>query len=210
MAEQERALYNVFQGKQGRTQGVYLDELERRQLEDYRARIENREPDYTNLDIGYAQIVPESMVPDNHVMSNPSAARDPQHVEPVVVTVHEVFDEPSVVVRGGTNYVDNLNSVNAAAAAAAPAGAPAGAYDDGGKGGPGFLQDAFHTEDQEKRQKKLDEVGKKAAQSVKTKTPEGDATTSPTMAPENQPPKGRKVAAKKATPAKKSTPSRRK
>lgn len=203
MATEERPLFNKFQGKNGRTPGVYLDEVERRQLEDYRATIEGREPDYEHLDIGYSPIVPESMVPDN-VYSNPSAAHDPQEVAPVVTIVNEVFDEPNVVVREGGNYVDQLNTVNGARAAGAPAGAPAGMYDDGGKGGPSFLSDLGSNQgdkDAEKAQKERADLAAKAAKATTTKGTDLSAKDSPTMAPENRPRK--RTAAKKSTPAKK-------
>lgn len=175
MAQEERSLYNKFQGKHGRTPGVYLDEVERRQLEDYRAAIESREPDYEHLDIGYSPIVPLDMVPDNSY-SNPSAARDPQDVAPVVTVVNEVFEEPTVVARTSANYVDELANANAVRAAGAPAGAPAGAYDDGGEGGP----DLKHPE-----------------KAVSTTGTDLSANDSPTMAPENRP--AERKATKKAT-----------
>lgn len=197
MAKEETGLYNKFQGKHGRTPGVYLDEVERRRLEDYRAQIEGREPDYDNLDIGYAPLVPESMLTDNSLMSNVSASRDPQEVAPVVVIEREVFDEPNVVVREGLNYVDQLNTVNTARAAGAPSGAAPGEYDDGGKGGPSFLADlgTGSSEEEEKKQKEREKIGAAAAKAQSVKPQEHTAKDSPTMAPENRP---RKRAAKKS------------
>lgn len=210
MAKEERALYNKFQGQHGRTPGVYLDEVERRQLEDYRATIEGRDPDYEHLDIGYSPLVPKEMVPDNRLNSNPSANLDPQEVAPVVVIENEVFDEPNVVVREGANYVDQLNTVNVSRAAGAPAGAPAGMYDDGGKGGPSFLADLGSNQgdkEAEKAQKERAELGRKAAEAVTVKGQENSASDSPTMAPENRPrDRGtKKTAASKRTSAKKTT-----
>lgn len=206
MAKEERPLYNKFQGKHGRTPGVYLDEVERRQLEDYRATIEGRDPDYEHLDIGYSPIVPLEMVPDNRLNSNPSANLDPQEVAPVVTIEQEVFDEPNVVVRDNVNYVDQLSTVNGARAAGAPAGAPAGMYDDGGKGGPSFLADLGSNQgdkEAEQKQKEREKVAAEAAKSTTTKGTDLSANDSPTMAPENRP-RDRGKATKK-TAAKKST-----
>lgn len=204
MAKQERALFNPFMGKSGRTQGVYLDEVERRRLEDYRARIEGREPDYDNLDIGYSPLVPESAIVDNTNMSNISAGRDPQQVDPVVVIENEVFDEPNVVDRASMNYVDALRSANAQARAGAPAGAPAGLYDDGGKGGPDFTSLTSKKSENEaaEKEKDLQKVASKAAEAVTVKPTNNSAKDSPTMAPENRP---RDRSATKKTAAKKST-----
>jgi hypothetical protein len=130
------------------------------------------------------------MLGDTHNMSNVSAARDPQDPQPAVVIEREVFDAPNVVSRDNANYVDQLASINTARAAAAPAGAPAGAYDDGGVGGPDFLSGAGN-EDQEKRQKEIQEAGAKAAESVTVQQNDLSAYTSPTMVPENQPTEAR-------------------
>src|SRR4249919_1503199 len=110
MATEKTEYFNVHEGKHGRPPGIYSDEEDRRRLEDYRARIEGREPNYENLDIGYS---PLTLDPHDNTMSNPAAEREKHELTPAFVVEREVFSEPNVVARGGvTNYADHLSSVN--------------------------------------------------------------------------------------------------
>jgi len=166
MATEETKYYNVHEGKHGRTPGIYSDEEDRRRLEDYRARIEGREPDYDNLGIGYSPFTTE---PHDNTMSNPAAARQGLEAKPAFIVEREVFSEPNVVVRTGqSSYADRLQAVNEGRAAATPMGAPAGAYDDGGQGGPSFLDDL---------EGKSDEELQKAAASAVTVKPNEERVT---------------------------------
>lgn len=165
MATEETKYYNVHEGKHGRVPGIYSDEEDRRRLEDYRARIEGREPDYDNLGIGYS---PFTTDPQDNTMSNPAAARAGLEVKPAFVVEREVFSAPNVVSRGELNYADRLLAVNEGRAAATPLGAPAGAYDDGGQGGPSYLDDL--------EGKSNEEIQKAAASSVTVKPNEERVT----------------------------------
>lgn len=54
-------LYDAAQGKVPRTGGPYLDDIERHEAETWRAKLEDREPDYANLPaVAATVLVPKS------------------------------------------------------------------------------------------------------------------------------------------------------
>lgn len=61
-------LYNAAHGKTKRTGGPYLDDIEREKAEEFRAKMEDREPDYENAPaVAGTLLVPKSQLVERDV-----------------------------------------------------------------------------------------------------------------------------------------------
>lgn len=136
MAEEKTKLFNIHEGTKGRAPGIYLDQVERRRLEEYRAAIEEREPNFTDMPPGYEPLVRKDALSDNSFYSNPSNQYVSHEVKPVAEFSTKVFDHPAVRKGSDLTYTDSLLANSQAKAIATPAGARPGQFDDGGFGGP--------------------------------------------------------------------------
>lgn len=107
MAEKmkDKDFYSIHDGKKGRSEGIYLDEVERRAAEVHRARLEDREPDLDNPPavVGTPLVVKRQLV-DNSLISNPDREfidlddeDEDSHSHPVVtLPVDESVEAPPV------------------------------------------------------------------------------------------------------------------
>lgn len=92
-------LYNAAHGKTGRSGGPYLDDVERRQAEEWRAIKEDREPDYKNppATAGTVLVTKSQLVERgtdmNHVAANVEVTVEP--VDSIQVSVAEVEPDPT-------------------------------------------------------------------------------------------------------------------
>lgn len=127
-------LYLVYDGKEGRGEGVYLDMVERERLEILRAKMEHRDPetDESKLPLGYAPAVPFAALPDAAYYSNVNAPRNGiEKPDPVVIVEREVWASGRAPLPVELTLTDQLLVTNTVRAAAAPPGALPGEYDNG-------------------------------------------------------------------------------
>lgn len=109
---EDKDFYNIHAGTKGRSQGVYLDEVERENAELNRAKIEGREPDFDNAPaVAGTPLVTKPQLVDNSLMSNGDRQGVEDEAKPMSnLTVDTSKDEDPKV---DTAFVDMLDNDSA-------------------------------------------------------------------------------------------------